>query len=92
MTLKEAISILASHQKWRLGDENTPMTVPSELTDAIATILDHIGDTNKMPELSDEEIETLRHQYFKENGIWSDKTDYFIKGAKWYREQLKKKQ
>lgn len=39
MTLKEAISILTSHQKWRLGDEDTPMTIPSDLTDSIALIL-----------------------------------------------------
>ena len=39
MTLKNALIILESHQKWRIGDEDTPMTIPSELTDSIAVIL-----------------------------------------------------
>ena len=42
-------------------------------------------------EISDEEIETLRLEHFKENGIWSENSEWFIKGAKWYREQLKQK-
>ena len=46
-------------------------------------MIDHIGDANKMVEISDEEIE----QYAKQNAF-----NYyeFITGAKWYREQLKK--
>ena len=45
-------------------------------------MIDHIGDANKMVEISDEEIE----QYAKQNAF-----NYyeFITGAKWYREQLK---
>ena len=42
-------------------------------------------------EISDEEIETLRLEYFKENGIWSENRECFTKGAKWYREQLKQR-
>jgi hypothetical protein len=42
-------------------------------------------------EISDEQIETLRLKHFKENGIWSENSEWFIKGAKWYREQLKQR-
>jgi hypothetical protein len=45
-------------------------------------MIDHIGEVNKMVEISDEEIE----QYAKQNAF-----NYyeFVRGAKWYREQLK---
>ena len=48
-------------------------------------MIDHIGDANEMVEISDEEIE----QYAKQNAF-----NYyeFISGAKWYREQLNKKE
>jgi len=42
-------------------------------------------------EIPNEEIEKLRLEYFKENGIWSENREWFTKGAKWYREQLKQK-
>jgi hypothetical protein len=57
-----------------------------------AKLIDHIGDANKMVEISDEEIEEQSWGYrevtkdmeMPPNEDWSN-------GAKWYREQLKNK-
>jgi hypothetical protein len=40
MDLKTAIEILDNHQKWRLGDIETPQK-PSIITQSIDTILQH---------------------------------------------------
>ena len=51
-------------------------------------MIDHIGDANKMVEISDEEIEKeADNTYVKYNAY---AIEGFIDGAKWYREQLKK--
>jgi hypothetical protein len=50
-------------------------------------MIDHIGDANKMVEISDEDIEDVAWEKFiTDSGRFG-----FISGAKWYREQLKKK-
>ena len=107
MTLRHALLILQSHQKWRSGDEFAEATEPKVLTEAINTILqyhigsttaliDHIVDTNEMvssqTEISDEEIEDRAAEWMEED--WDVKTYYeaFIDGASWYREQLKQRQ
>lgn len=96
MTLRKALLILQEHQKWRLGKSDY-MNMPSEITEAINTILEyHIGDTTalidqvtevgKMVEISDEEI--------VQGAYWIDdqgKRQAWESGAKWYREQLKQR-
>lgn len=49
---------------------------------------DHIGDANKMVEISDEEIIKLLNEYILYN---DSKRQWVIEGMKLYREQLKKK-
>ena len=49
---------------------------------------DHIGDANKMVEISDEEITKLANEYILYN---DSKRQWVIEGMKLYREQLKKK-
>lgn len=101
MTLRHALLVLQSHQKWRMGDEFAEKTEPKVLTEAISTILQyHIGsttalidqvpDVGKMVEISDEEI-IIQSKSFYVNQI-DDYEEGFIDGAQWYREQLKKKQ
>lgn len=96
MTLRHALLILESHQKWRMGDEFVEATEPKILTEAINTILEyHIGsstalmdqvpDVGKMVEISDEEIEDVAWQSF----ITNSGRCGFKNGAKWYREQIK---
>lgn len=41
MTLRNALLILESHQKWRMGDEFVEATEPKILTEAINTILEY---------------------------------------------------
>jgi hypothetical protein len=56
----------------------------------------HIVDTNEMvssqTEISDEEIEKASRQINYGGGSMGWIKDAFIKGAKWYREQLKQRQ
>lgn len=98
MSLRHALLILESHQKWRMGDEFTEATQPKILTEAINTILeyhignttaliDQIGEANKMVEISDEEI----MEYAKKSAPTLELEVGFVEGAKWYREQVKLK-
>jgi hypothetical protein len=88
MTLQEAISNLKIHQQWRLGADII-MIEPKELTESIDIVLSQLPQK----EISDEEIEEQSWGYrevtkdmeIPPNEDWSN-------GAKWYREQLKKKQ
>ena len=49
MTLRHALLILESHQKWRMGDEFVEATEPKILTEAITTILEyHIGSSTAL--------------------------------------------
>ena len=52
-------------------------------------MIDHIGDANKMVEISDEEIEEASRRINYGGGSMGWIKDAFKKGAKWYREQLK---
>lgn len=88
MTLRHALLILQSHQKWRMGDELAEATEPKVLTKAINTILQyHIGNTTALIEISDEEIEkaAAHHEPMVTRRAW-------VSACKWYREQLKNKQ
>jgi len=98
MSLRHALLILESHQKWRMGDEFTEATQPKILTEAINTILeyhignttaliDQIGEANKMVEISDEEI----MEYAEKSAPTLELEVGFVEGAKWYREQVKLK-
>jgi hypothetical protein len=62
--------------------------------DAKDGLYEHIGDVNKMIEVSDEEIESaavLKYggDNFAQQRANIDKILAFEEGAKWYREQLK---
>lgn len=88
MTLRHALLILQSHQKWRMGDELAEATEPKVLTEAINTILQyHIGNTAALIEISDDEIEMAA--LHNEPRVTRRA---FRSGAKWYREQIKNKQ
>lgn len=41
MTLKEAISILDLHNRWRRGDDTEPMVHPTLLGEAIDFVVQH---------------------------------------------------
>ena len=88
MTLREAIKLLTDYQQWRLGNDDFPMQIPSEITKALDILLNHSISTLELPqqEISDEEMENAAPvgNLTKEQG--------FIEGAKWYREQLKNRQ
>lgn len=103
MSLRHALLILESHQKWRMGDEFTKATQPKILTEAINTILeyhignttaliDQIGEANEMVEISDEEIyNEAGHKSEIFRGWTTYETSAFVIGAQWYREQVKLK-
>ena len=42
MNLTEAKSILKAHQEWRRGDDDSPVSNPTQLGIAIDTILEHL--------------------------------------------------
>ena len=96
MTLRHALLILESHQKWRMGDEFSEATEPKVLTEAINTILqyhvgsttaliDQVPDVRKMVEISDEEIDNA-------SLLISSERMEFIKGAKWVIDKIKNQQ
>ena len=91
MTIQEAINLLTKYQQWRLGNDDYPMQVPSEITEALDIVLNHCVGTLKLPqqEILDEEIEK-----FADEELGTIRTDFdfgVIQGMKWYREQLKSK-
>lgn len=56
---KKALDVLQKHQKWRKGCDLTPPTDPKELNAALDVAItalspqqDHIGEVNKMVNLS----------------------------------------
>ena len=69
--------------------------------DAKDGLYEHIGDVNKMIEISDEEIEKAAENYgwriktntfsdpVKANELAQSAKQDFMEGAKWYKEQLK---
>lgn len=96
MTLKKAIEVLRTYQAWRIGEEDVDMQKPSVVTEAINTLLDFTDspeffavESNKLPELSDEEISDKAYNLHFKDLILSMKC--FTKGAEWYRKQLKQK-
>lgn len=95
MNIQQAIELLTNHQKWRLGNDDIPMQIPSEITEALNVLLEYNTSalellskyiTSSQTEISDDEIEKCigdgMHDFYKGG---------FFEGAKWYREQLKKK-
>lgn len=104
MTKYEALDILRLHQAWK--DDSSIFFDPRWLTQAIACMLTyHSADAsnkvdktisqkykayqdwlNEIPEITDEEIG--EHAEIIETGIHRM---YFKAGAKWYRNQLKRK-
>jgi hypothetical protein len=82
MTLQEALSILETHQKWRLGAE-IKMEEPKVLSKALDVILGYFQN-----ELSDSEIEKLASKHILYN---DSKKQWVIEGMKLYREHLKSK-
>ena len=93
MTLQEAIKLLTDHQQWRLGNDDFPMQIPSEITKALHIVLNHFQQ-----EISDEEIENISDKDIMIEAARRGYADLNISagsfqlGALWYREQLKKKQ
>jgi len=80
MKLQEALSILETHQKWRLGAE-IQMAEPKVLTKALDKLLEHYQN-----EISDAEIEKIASKHILYN---DSKKQWVIDGMKLYREQLK---
>jgi hypothetical protein len=48
MTLKKALEVLHKHQQWRLGNDDIPITVPKELTQALDTVLNYHQSTKEL--------------------------------------------
>jgi hypothetical protein len=92
MTLQEAIKLLTEHQLWRLGNDDYPMQVPSEITEALDIVLNYCVGALELPqqEISDEEILKIAKECILEDLHVS--VGSFELGAKWYREQLKQRQ
>jgi hypothetical protein len=85
MTLQEAISNFKIHQQWRLGADII-MIEPKELTESIDIIL------LQLQEISDEEIyEGIIKQCSIPHDRLCAEINAMIEGAKWYREQLKRR-
>ena len=71
MTLREAIKLLIDHQQWRLGNDDYPMQVPSEITEALDIVLNHCVGTLELPQqetlYTEEQVrEGLRFLFMKE--------------------------
>jgi hypothetical protein len=80
MTLQIALSVLETHQRWRLGAE-IQMAEPKVLSKALDVVLGFFQN-----ELSDAAIE----QQASEHILYNDsKKQWVIEGMKLYREQLK---
>jgi hypothetical protein len=45
MKLKQAIEILETHNKWRRGDDNVPMTNPKDIGIAIDIVVKHVKNS-----------------------------------------------
>jgi hypothetical protein len=75
-----------------VGKKQSQKELITEIMDLDAKdgLYEHIGDVNKMIEVSDEEIEKAAFNYVEnsEEDKWTA-TLTFIAGIKWYREQLK---
>lgn len=82
MKLHEALSILETHQRWRLGAE-IQMAEPKVLSRALDVVLGYFQN-----ELSDSEIENLASKHILYN---DSKKQWVIEGMKLYREHLKTK-
>jgi hypothetical protein len=80
MTLEVALSILETHQRWRLGAE-IQMEQPKVLSKALDVVLGYFQN-----EISDAAIE----QQASEHILYNDsKKQWVIEGMKLYREHLK---
>ena len=97
MTIQEAINLLTKYQQWRLGNDDYPMQVPSEITEALDIVLNHCVGTLKLPqqEISDEEIEKGAKEWYDKEGAYSPSRialRTWVYAIRWYREELKSKQ
>jgi hypothetical protein len=84
MKIQEAIDILKIHQQWRLGAD-IEMLEPKKISEAINVIILQFAQK----EISDEEILNAAKESKLEDLIIS--VGSFELGARWYREQLKKR-
>lgn len=80
MTLQVALSILETHQRWRLGAE-IEMAEPKVLSKALDVVLVFFQN-----EQSDAEIEKMASEHILYN---DSKRQWVIEGMKLYREHLK---
>lgn len=80
MTLQVALSILETHQRWRMGAE-IQMAEPKVLSKALDVVLGYFQN-----ELSDAEIEKMASKHILYN---DSKRQWVIEGMKLYREHLK---
>jgi hypothetical protein len=82
MKLHEALSILETHQRWRLGAE-IQMAEPKVISRALDVVLGYFKN-----EISDAEIERIASEHILYNDL---KKQWVIEGMKLYREQLMNK-
>jgi len=80
MKLQVALSILETHQRWRLGAD-IQMAEPKVLSKALDVILGYFQN-----ELSDAEIEKMASEHILYN---DSKRQWVVEGIKLYREHLK---
>ena len=78
--------VIERNQKWKEQQKQLITEIMNE--DAKDGLYEHIGETNKMLEISDEDIKRkIKREYLYLN--YNEKR-LMIEGAKWYKEQLKK--
>lgn len=80
MTLQIALSILETHQRWRLGAE-IEMAEAKVISKALDVVLGYFQN-----ELSDAEIEKMASEHILYN---DSKRQWVVEGMKLYRDHLK---
>jgi len=53
MELKKAIGVLETHNRWRRGEEVEPMSKPSDIGDAIDTVVEYVKNNIVLDDVSE---------------------------------------
>jgi len=52
MELKQAIGVLETHNRWRRGEEVEPMLKPSDIGNAIDTVVEYVKNNGVLDDVS----------------------------------------
>ena len=85
MKLEEVIEILENHQKWRKGDDTTPMTDPKDLSESLDITIELLKRISHIPK--DDSILEKHESLESYNGEKFSKEHRagFWRGARWMR-------